>query len=437
MRTTSKILLLIASIITFANYSFSITYTTMANGNWNDVATVWSTDGGVTPCGCAPALTTAGDNIVINHSVALTGNLVVNGWSTFTINPSGTLSGNFDFNTFHATSDFFGSANLKKFVQDVGSTVNMHTGAILIFTGVLKVRDGVLNNDGGLTNSSGIEVLAPGTINMINSSRMHIVTGNMKNNGLIDICATCCMSSNGNWSNNGTGTVTGLGVVNSGGNLSNSGAWAPTVNWCAQGTALGLPNPENCIVAQGICDAIVLPVELVYFEASPMDDYIVLNWETATETDNDYFIIERSKNGKRWEEVDKVDGAGTSIETIKYEYFDFNAVIGDNYYRLRQVDFSGRETISEIVYASIAGATTQLAVYPNPTSNGSSVTVKNVQYGETVQLLNASGNVVSESYVNSFSNEINLNIIDIQPGVYFVNTTDNGQRNAVKLMITQ
>ena len=133
------------------------------------------------------------------------------------------------------------------------AVANLHTGIILNFSNQIQLTDGVFTNDGGLTHSGGINIGSAGSIVLINSARMNVTSGNMTNYGTIDICGTCCMSSNGNWRNMASGIVTGTGAVNSGGNLQNSGIWDVNVSWCATGAGLGLPTAEDCATATGIC----------------------------------------------------------------------------------------------------------------------------------------------------------------------------------------
>lgn len=95
-----------------------------------------------------------------------------------------------------------------------------------------------------------------------------------------------------------------------------------------------------------------MPVELLYFNAYYQDDAVVINWATASETNNDYFAIEYSANAQNWYFLTKINGAGNSKIKIDYTY-KYNAN-NDNYYRLTQVDYNGKSEIftSDIVYVS-------------------------------------------------------------------------------------
>jgi hypothetical protein len=91
-----------------------------------------------------------------------------------------------------------------------------------------------------------------------------------------------------------------------------------------------------------------LPVKLLSFNATLVNEKVNCAWETASETNNDYFTIERSKDGNSFEAVGNVKGQGNSNRNIRYSYTDNNPFGGISYYRLKQTDFDGKYTYSEI-----------------------------------------------------------------------------------------
>lgn len=92
-----------------------------------------------------------------------------------------------------------------------------------------------------------------------------------------------------------------------------------------------------------------LPIELLSFNATPVNDAVQLTWSTASEKDNDFFTVERSIDGENWENVLFVEGAGTSIHRIDYASADLRPYKGLSYYRLKQTDFDGQFTHSSAV----------------------------------------------------------------------------------------
>lgn len=96
-------------------------------------------------------------------------------------------------------------------------------------------------------------------------------------------------------------------------------------------------------------DQIVLPIELIYFEAKLSSSGINLNWATASETNNQNFIIQRSSNGIDFETIETIPGAGNSYNIKYYSILDENAKSSIVYYRLIQIDYNGKSTVSNII----------------------------------------------------------------------------------------
>lgn len=90
------------------------------------------------------------------------------------------------------------------------------------------------------------------------------------------------------------------------------------------------------------CTPVNLPVELLSFDVQYINKYNELSWITASEINNDYFILEHSSNGQEWSEIEKIKGAGNSNIENTYSTTHRDFVNGINYYRLKQVDFDGK-----------------------------------------------------------------------------------------------
>ena len=145
-----------------------------------------------------------------------------------------------------------------------------------------------------------------------------------------------------------------------------------------------------------------LPVELTVFSADQRQNGVLLQWETATETNNSHFLIERSGNMRQWEVLGSVQGAGNTLNNTRYTFFDASPLPGNNYYRLRQVDFDGKEMLSPIV---VVTWTTQgfTEVFPNPFSNAIAIRLSGMpeQSVLTAELLDLRGKVVEKWAINS------------------------------------
>jgi hypothetical protein len=122
-----------------------------------------------------------------------------------------------------------------------------------------------------------------------------------------------------------------------------------------------------------------LPIELVSFTAKVnANNEVVLNWITAIEINNDFFTIERSTDGVTFEEVSRVNGAGSTNVSHNYSTLDENPENDLSYYRLKQTDFDGAFEYSNIASVVVGGATqptVQISVYPNPANAGQQIQV--------------------------------------------------------------
>ena len=92
-----------------------------------------------------------------------------------------------------------------------------------------------------------------------------------------------------------------------------------------------------------------LPIDLLSFDAKKQSQNNLLFWSTATETNSDYFTIEKTLDGASYEVVGQVNGGGTSFDQLDYSLVDYDVRKAINYYRLKQTDTDGAEKISALV----------------------------------------------------------------------------------------
>ena len=120
-----------------------------------------------------------------------------------------------------------------------------------------------------------------------------------------------------------------------------------------------------------------LPIELINFKAVLKSDIVELRWATASERNNDFFTIERAIDIEHFEAIgETVDGQGTTLERTDYFTIDTDPIPGRSYYRLKQTDFDGTFTYSDVRVIDFDGPKfPTLNLYPNP-SDGSSITIK-------------------------------------------------------------
>ncbi len=111
-----------------------------------------------------------------------------------------------------------------------------------------------------------------------------------------------------------------------------------------------------------------LPIELIEFEATLKEEQQVveLRWQTASEINNDFFTVEKSANGSDWEILTTIEGAGNSVNRRNYATIDDEPYYGPNYYRLKQTDFDGGFSYSEVRIVSVSDFEKAVNIYPNP-----------------------------------------------------------------------
>ena len=113
----------------------------------------------------------------------------------------------------------------------------------------------------------------------------------------------------------------------------------------------------------------ILPLELTSFTTIlDRSQNVIAQWQTANELNNDHFELQRSKDGKVWETIAKVKGAGTTNTSRFYTAKDNTPIEGISYYRLIQYDLDGKMSVSKVNMIKSTSADTKLTAYPNPVS---------------------------------------------------------------------
>lgn len=177
-----------------------------------------------------------------------------------------------------------------------------------------------------------------------------------------------------------------------------------------------------------ILPAAPLPVELLRFKVARAGSTAVLNWATATESDNDYFSIERSIDGVHFETLGQVKGAGNSSVEQRYAYTDRKPLGGLNYYRLRQTDFNGKTSYSAIESVQFDEQAATLTLYPNPVSKDLTVVLPVAMC--VVSVLDADGKTLLRQEVNNETAKgatTTVSLAGLSSGFYWVQVVGEGQ----------
>ncbi len=161
---------------------------------------------------------------------------------------------------------------------------------------------------------------------------------------------------------------------------------------------------------------IPLPVELVTFDARMAGGVVKLDWSTASEVNNDFFAVERSEDGNDWREVLLVKGNGNSNEVINYSAIDNAPIQGLSYYRLKQTDFDGAYTYSDVKAVEFTGIAWDVYASPNP-SKGIFIINTEATSFEDIALYDSQGRTI----------KVDVDIIGDRPGLSInLSTQDQG-----------
>jgi hypothetical protein len=187
-----------------------------------------------------------------------------------------------------------------------------------------------------------------------------------------------------------------------------------------------------------------LPVQLVSFTAKLNKQSLVdLKWVTATEINNDFFSVERSIDAINFEEILQVKGAGNASRMLTYSAVDSKPLTGVSYYRLKQTDFDGTFTYSNVVSITNNAVTTNIpanvnwTVFPNPAFAGGlmSVTADGITSKIKVTVYNATtGSLVAEAISANEQATIALSE-NLKSGLYIVNIQDDEKTTSKRIII--
>ena len=193
-------------------------------------------------------------------------------------------------------------------------------------------------------------------------------------------------------------------------------------------------------VHAGNSGAIPLGIELLAFNAAVQkNNQVKIDWQTATETDNKHFIIERkTANIPFFQDISTIKGHGTSTTTHAYTYTDDASEVQDiAYYRLRQEDFDGKVSYSKVVSVALKTAF-KVKVYPSIVKNGDVVTVETGDFSDkstTIDIVNMAGQAIKIEKKAAYTEGVQFPVSNLSAGRYIVRIRQNGQQNYASFVV--
>lgn len=285
--------------------------------------------------------------------------------------------------------------------------------------------DATFQNNSELTIETGAVFIIKGNLNLENNNAT-LLNGNMYVEGDVEAKNRATID--------GTGTFQSEGEVDIKNQSSLFGSSTDCPGICEYGSGAGLP------------------IELKSFEASLNENnkkLVEVKWTTLSEINNSYFIIEYSTDGKNFNEVDQVEGAGNSNRELNYSrVIQLENIGSENYFRLKQIDYDGSSKTFNAVSLRKNNSTSKFSnkadakVYPNP-SNGNQlkVSLENFESGRyDLAVINANGQVLINNTVQLSENNQDsyfdlLNGAQLSKGIYFVRIQYNGELITKKLIV--
>jgi hypothetical protein len=370
------------------------------------------------------------------------------------------------------------NATITDAVLDVGTSISLKnttvTNSIVNSGGKMTIENGsvVFDNstlDLGTSNlmsfgTTALDFNGNGVLTMNNNTQVDIKGDIVNNEWYIDdshVRATgnfdnagneiLVVRNNGtfnllrNFDNRGNSDVSADsgGFIDVGGNFDNRNGGAVDVNGgtlVVGGTFTGnTPTGDtgDCSGGSGGCcgsSCNPLPVSLLLFEGVDQSGKVVLIWETVSELNNSHFTLERSRDGQTFEEIIKVEGAGSCKEMRRYEVTDEQGYSAwtATYYRLSQTDYDGTHEVLKVIALGSTTFSSEIKTYPNPAFSESIFAVDGATADMSWGLYTISGLQIS---TGNFSVEQKISTAGMKPGTYLLKVQNSSGYSTKRLAI--
>jgi hypothetical protein len=338
-------------------------------------------------------------NVSNGATLDIKGNIVITGGGNFVINNTATLKvgGNISGGTGNATIN---QSNGGGFT--VGGSISLAT-LTLTATSSMTIGGGITATaNSSISNSNGANLTAGGPITLGNNSTITNTGNTISATGYSLGSGYCITDNNGGKIKN---TTTGQTCTSS---------------TCASPCSVGVT---------------LLPITLTGLFSSLETTSINLKWSTASEINFDYFSLQKSADGKLFNEIAQVKGHGTTNERNDYSYEDIYPLIGKNYYRLTSVDFDNYRETFEVLVQDYSGGK-DFHISPNP-SDGQTITLNfnfDNKDGQVI-IYDNMGSIVGSFQANesgrvSFTNTL-------KDGIYFAKYSAPSFTKAIRFLVKQ
>lgn len=337
----------------------------------------------------------------------------------------------FDFVATNSNISFryvFGS---EEYDQTGSSAINYNCSSYNDKFGFILSGPGISGGQGYTNNGKNIARLSNGSEVSINSV----------NNGVVGSSggspsASKCTTANSSWLNNSStaefnGPIYGIQFNGNTKVLtaSQSGLTAGStyhIKLIITDANDGAYDSGVFIEAGSFSSPVLLPITLIDFKGMCNGNGIELNWQTASEKDNQRFIIEKSLDGINFYKIGEIPGSVTTNNIQYYLFNDFNPINGLNYYRLKQQDFNEKTTVFKIISVEsncLKEQDIKFSIYPNPGKQNLFIDFNLDDYSDiSFEITNSIGQIVrsipNKQYEKGFQN-LNIDIDNLNSGIYY------------------
>ncbi|MBS1489042.1 MAG: T9SS type A sorting domain-containing protein [Bacteroidetes bacterium] len=423
------------------------TFTSSADGTFS-TGSNWA--GGTAP----PLSGQSYGSVTVQNNMSTSANYTVGGMvltvsanKTFTVNGNLTLSnsgGSINvYGTLIITGSLTASSDANKFIIYPGGKVIVQGDTYINSNNVISVgtnatappyADFVM--EGNLFFSSG------GSGMTVNKNGRVALYGNLTSSGgggqKLQINNGGQMYVNGNITLNGGGdqvtanNTTPYGLYVNGTSTVNGGGSSITSNKGDKSTMQSSDSSfYNWVAAQ---PSSPLPITLLYFSvAGVSDESIELAWATSSELNFNYFLIERSGNGKNFQLLGQIQGHGTTNQPHQYSLRDANPLAGTNYYRLTSVDFDGTTQVFQIIAASFS-SNRKISVYPNPVADRNLHIDTNFDSENPTQIIIMDLTGTIKTQVSSSERQVVIPVF-LEPGIYIAHVSNGSLKQISRLIV--
>jgi|GEM_PF-1569385 len=367
--------------------------------------------------GTAPPTSTSQDtHFTISHYITRNGDLSFAKTNSLNINSGATL-------------EVMGSFSIQK---DMSMVID---GDLIIWGPLDVAKDAILTVNG----NGNITVYGPATLGKETTFMINGVV-DFKDDLTLDKSAQVTLNSGGELNVGGNlsfgqdAVITNNGTINVNQDLTFS---QPPSQFDGSGIVnLGGTGCSYWSGAGTCAENTTLPVQLLEFSAIADNDQVIINWRTATESNNDYFTIERSGDGREFEPIGEVTGNGTTNNVSVYEYVDERPLYGTSYYRLKQTDFDdASETFRAVYVESVFEDQPKASAYPNPFTGRELHLKLDKPVEGIVEMFDQNGTVVYTKNLDGFDSDISMVMNnDLPTGIYLLTIKSGTLNQSIKIV---